>query len=99
MASTILKSVNRAGIPALETIKATLTTTGLTYTFNNHPFVRMPFQGFFVAKITGTPASPTTAVPIYFETDGIPNSSVEVCNATGAGLVTGDLVDGVYLFF
>jgi len=99
MASTVLKFVNRVGIPALETINATQTTTGLTYLFNRHPYINTAFQGFFVAKISGTPAAPQSAVPIYFATDGVANSSVEVCNATGAGLTTGELTDGVYLFF
>lgn len=100
MAITRLKYVNTRGIPALETIRATQNTTGLTFTFNNHPYVNDFFQGFFVAKISGTPAAPQSAVPVYFDTDGVANSSIPVTNATGAGLTTTDFLgDGVYLFF
>lgn len=100
MAITRLKFINRFGIPSMETIKATLTTTGLTYTFNNHPFVHDNFQGFFVVKVSGTPSAPQSAVNVYFDTDGIEGSSVPVYNAAGTQLTTGTFPgNGVFLFF
>lgn len=92
--------VNKAGIPCLESIRATQTTTGLTFTFRNHANVSSYFQGLFLVKISGTPAAPTPAVPVFFDTDGLSNSSVAVSNSTGAGYTTADFPgDGVYLMF
>lgn len=100
MALTRLSFVNTRGIPCLATIRAAQSSTGLTFFFNSHPYVNNYFQGLFVVKVVGTPAAPTTAVPVYFETDGVSGSSIAVNNSTGAGLTTSDFPgDGVYLFW
>lgn len=102
MANKRINRVNTLGIPTIESIKATLTTTALTFTFNNHPQVSDYFQGLFIVKISGTPTPPSgaTAVAVYFDTDGLPGSAVAVCNSTGAGLTSSDFPgDGVYLMF
>lgn len=88
------------GIPCLESIRATQNTTGLTFTFRNHANVSDYFQGMFIVKISDTPSAPTPAVAVYFDTDGLSNSSVAVANSTGAGFATDDFPgDGVYLMF
>ena len=100
MALTRLNFVNRIGIPTLATTGATLTTTGLTYSFNNHPFMGISFQGIFIVKIAGTPTAPSTAVPVYFTTENVDNSTVALCNAAGTALTTSTFPgDGVYICF
>ena len=99
-AMTRLNFVNKVGIPTIATTGATLTDTGLTYSFNNHPYIRLGFQGLFVVKVSSTPTAPSTAVPVYFTTTGVSNSTVEVCNAAGTALTTSTFPgDGVYVFF
>lgn len=98
MANTILRFVNTRGIPCIETIGATLTTTGETFSFNSHPFLRTTFQGLFAVKVSGTPTAPETAVPIYFTTSG--GGTVQLYDAAGTALTTATWPgNGVYLFW
>lgn len=100
MAITRLTFVNQRGIPTLETVGNTLTTTELTYSFNRHPALNMVFQGVFIVKVTDTPTAPSTAVPIYFDSVGVSNSSIAVTNAAGTALTTATWPgDGIYIFF
>ena len=100
MALTRLNFVNSRGIPCLETVSASLTTTGETYTFNSHPYIAANFQGLFAVKVSGTAAAPTDAVPIYFTTAGVGNSTVQVFDAAGTALTTATWPgDGVFLFW
>lgn len=100
MAITRLNFVNQRGIPTLETVGNTLTTTGSTYSFNSHPAFSLVFQGVFIVKVSGTPTAPSTAVPIYFDSAGVNNSSIAVTNAAGTALTTATWPgDGVYMFF
>lgn len=100
MASTLLRFVNSRGIPTIESTGETLTTEGETFTFNSHPFVHSNFQGLIIVKISGTATAPSTAVPIYFTTNGVPNSTVGVYSAAGTAITTSTWSgDGVYLFF
>lgn len=100
MAITRLNFVNKLGIPALETISATLTTTGETFYFNRHPAFDIYFQGIFLVKVSGTETAPDTAVPIYFDSVGTNNTKTPVYNAAGTALTTATWPgDGVYLFF
>lgn len=100
MALNRLNFVNSRGLPVLESIRATLTTTGLTFTFNNHPYVNNYFQGLFIVKLTGTPTAPSTAVPVYFDTDGVSGSSVALNDTNATAITTGTFSgDGVYLCF
>lgn len=98
MALTRINFVNSRGIPCLETISASLSETAETYTFNYHPDFAMNFQGLFAVKVTGTPAAPTDAVPIYFASGGAP--TVQVFDAAGTALTTETWPgNGVYLFW
>lgn len=100
MAITRLNFVNTRGIPTLETIGNTLTTTSSTYTFNTHPTFNAIFQGIFIVKVSDTPTAPSTAVPIYFNSTGLSNSSIAVTNAAGTALTTANWPgDGIYIFF
>jgi hypothetical protein len=97
---SILKNVNRGGVPCMETVGATLSTSALTYTFNPHPFVGNFFQGLFAVKVSGTPTAPTTAVPVNFTTEGVGGSTVVLYDAAGKELTTATWPgDGVYLFW
>jgi hypothetical protein len=94
---TPLRYSNRFGFPCIESTSATLTTTGLTYTFNRHPYVNNYFYGGLFVKLESTPTAPSTAVPVYFETQG--NSAVAVLDKNGTALTTANIADGIYLAF
>lgn len=94
---TPLRYSNRNGFPCIESIGANLTTTGLTYTFNRHPFVNNYFYGGLFVKLNGTPTAPSTAVPVYFLTQNGPTT--EVLNKAGVAMTTADIADGIYLAF
>lgn len=98
--ATRLKAVNQKGWPTIESTGVTLTTTAETFSFAAHPYVGLPFQGGLYIKISGTPAAPTTAVPINFTTTGVADSTVAVHNAQGAALTTATFPgDGIYIGF
>lgn len=96
----VLKFANRLGFPCIETTDVTLTTTEETFTFQNHPYLKIRFQGGFFIKVTGTNTAPTTAVPIKFNTQGVANSAVSVYDAQGTELTTATWPgDGIYLMW
>lgn len=94
---TPLRYSNRNGFPCIESTAATLTTTGLTYAFNRHPYVNNYFYGGLFIKLTGTPTAPTTAVPVYFLTQG--SNTTEVLDKNGAAITTATIADGIYIAF
>lgn len=99
MANVIVKRVNTRGIPAIESISVNLDTTKETFVFNNHVNVSDYFQGFFVVKISGTPTAPGTAVPVYFKTEGVLDSDIQLFDVIGNEVTTAIFKDGVYLCF
>lgn len=100
MAISRLNFVNKLGIPALETINATLTTTGETFYFNRHPAFDIYFQGIFLVKVSGSETAPETAVPIYFDSVGSTSTKTQVYNSAGTEITTATWPgDGIYLFF
>lgn len=96
---TPLRYTNRNGFYCIESTNADLTSTGLTYTFNRHPFVNNYFYGGLYIKISDTPTAPTTAVPVYFITSGLSNSQTAVLDKNGNAVTTATIADGIYLAF
>lgn len=100
MASTILKTVNGAGIPCIETTGVTLTSTNVIFSFNSHPFIRSNFSGLIVVKISNAFTAPETPVPIQFVTTGIPGTIQNVLSSNYTQLTTANWPgEGIYLFF
>lgn len=98
---SVLKFSNQGGFPLLESTAVTTDgTTSTTISFNPHRFTLSNrfYGGFWVKvaqEITGTN-------PIFFNTVGIPNSSVPVYNNAGEQLTGTDLAGTggqIYLFF
>ena len=94
---TPLRYSNRNGFPCIENTNTTLTSTGITYTFNKHPFINNYFYGGLFVKLTNTPTAPTTAVPVYFLTQG--SNTIEVLDKNGVAVTTATIADGIYLAF
>lgn len=88
MATTILRFVNQRGIPCIEDIGVSLTTTAATFSFNRHPFVGNNFSGLILVKITSTFTAPATAVNIVFTTAGVSNSDQILYKSDGTTPVT-----------
>lgn len=88
MANTILRFVNQGGIPCIEDTGVVLTTTGATFSFNRHPFVRNNFSGLILVKIVSTFTAPGTAVDIKFTTTGVANSDQTVFESDTTTAVT-----------
>lgn len=98
--ATILRRVNGAGIPCIESTAVNLTTTAATFTFNAHPLVRNNFSGLILVRISNSFTAPADAVPVQFVTSGVPNSTQEVLTFNGTAVTTADWEgEGVYLFF
>lgn len=100
MADTILKFVNRNGIPCIQSNGVNLTTTAATFSFDPHPFVGSRFAGLIAVKIRDGFTSPTTAVPIQFTTTGVPNSTMTLQGYGNQVVSTADWAgQGIYLAF
>lgn len=99
MANVPVKKVNRLGIPTIANIGANLATDRLTVTFNNHPNVSDFFQGEFDVLLQNLPEAPETAVPIYFNTDGLLGSEKQVFDCKGTAVTTANLSNGVWKCF
>ncbi len=99
MGNTSIKRVNRLGVPTIANIGSSLTTARETITFNNHPNLSDNFQGHFTAYISNLPTAPTTAVPVYFNTDGVLGSDKQVFDCKGTAVTTSNLTNGVWPCF
>lgn len=95
----IVTRVNRLGIPAIKTIRATLGEDRLTLTFAPHANVSDFFQGLFLVYITSLPTLPTTPVDIYLNTEGYLGSDKQLFTPQGEAVQTNVVAVGVYLCF
>lgn len=90
---------NRAGIPRVESTSVSVSTTGVTYTFNSDISFAKNFSGLVLVKINqAVPSDTTTTLPVYFSstTDG----AKEVQTYGGTALTVADLKDtGIYLTY
>lgn len=87
---------NRNGIPRLEATGVTVSTTAVTFSFQNHPFLNVPFAGLILFKLPSFTA-PTTAVPIVFDTNG---KTQNLTKLGGDNVTSSDInQSGVYLAY
>ena len=99
--AAIVKRVNTRGIPCIKSVRAELSTTRLTLTFENHLNVSDFFQGLFLVYITSVPADAATTenIPIYFSTEGYQGSEKQLFTPQTAPVFANEVKEGVHLCF
>lgn len=91
---------NRFGIIGIESVGTpAVTTTDITFKFQDHPYVNAPFNGALIVRITtAAPTGGDGTLPVFFQTGN--NARVAVTKADGAPLTAADvLTTGYYWFF
>lgn len=95
----IIIPFNRKGVFGIRSIGTpTVTATDLTFHFEEHPYVQMPYNGILIVNITtGAPVG-GTAVPVFFQTGN--GAKVAVTKEGGTPLLSTDVeASGYYLLF
>lgn len=96
----VLRYVNGRGIPCIESVSAVLTDTGLTFGFNRHLNADNMFSGLIAVKVENTFTAPETAVPVYFTTQGVSGSTVQLTTFDGEAVTTTTWTGtGIHLVF
>lgn len=80
-------TVNKNGIPRLEAINIPVvdSSNNLTYDFNRHRFLDLPYVGLIIFKLPKVTAA-TTAGNVYFTSGG--SNQTQVYDQTGTALVS-----------
>lgn len=87
---------NRQGIPRLEATGVSVGSSSVTYSFQSHRFLSVPYSGLILFKLPSYTA-PTTAVPVIFNTNGTAQS---VTTLDGAEVTSSELnKSGIYLAY
>lgn len=88
---------NRMGIPRLEDVGVTVTSTNVIYNFRNHPLFQTPFNGLIIFKLSAIPSGTTSTLPITFEST---SRQQELTKIGGVAATVGDITgEGIYLAF
>lgn len=92
---------NRRGIFGIKSVGVpTLTDTDVTFHFEPHPYVQMPYNGILIVNITTpVPTGATGTEPVYFKTGDA--ARVAVTKGDGDPLTAADVLESGYflLFF
>lgn len=90
---------NRKGIYGIRSVGTpTVTTTDITFKFEEHPYVQAPYNGILIVNITTGAPTGGTAVPVFFQTGNY--AKVAVTKENGAPLLSTDVeATGYYLLF
>lgn len=91
---------NKRGVYGIKSVGTpTVTTTDITFHFEEHPFVQSPYNGILIVNIgVGSPTGGEGTLPVYFQTGN--GAKVAVTKADGAPLTAADvLTSGYYLLF
>lgn len=76
-------NVNINGIPTLSSNSVSVTTTNVSFDFNNHTNVGRPFRGLLIVRLAQViPTGTTTTLPIQFTTGGSNPKTVTTFNGT-----------------
>lgn len=96
--ANVIFPFNRRGIYGIKTVGApTETDTAVTFQFEAHPYVQMPYNGILIVNVSVAPTTAATA-QVYFRTGT--DNPVPVTKGDGEPLVGTDLAEtGYYLFF
>lgn len=96
----MLRMANKFGIPCLEVQNIVVNSTNVVFQFAEHPAFRENFQGLFLIRNTKTFTAPETALPVVFETIGVPGSQVAITGVGGAAITSTQLTPtGIWLLF
>lgn len=90
---------NKRGIYGIRSVGTpTVTATDITFKFEEHPYVQMPYNGILIVNITTGAPIGGTAVPVFFQTGNYPK--VAVTKENGSPLLSTDVeASGYYLLF
>lgn len=87
------------GIPTLSSNSVSVTTTNVTFDFNNHRNVGRPFRGLVIVRLAqAIPAGTTDTLPIIFTSGG--GNAQEVTTFNGEPVTVADIPGtGVYILW
>lgn len=90
-------NVNQTGIPTLSSLGVQVSTTAVSYDFNNHPNVGRPFRGLIVIRLAqAIPEGTTTTLPIQFTSGG--GNGITLTGFNGEAVTVADIAGtGIYL--
>jgi len=87
---------NKGGIPRLEATSVSVGTSNVTFSFQPHNFLSVPYSGLILFKLPSYTA-PTTAVPVVFNTNG---KTQAVTTINGEEVTSAELNgSGIYLAY
>ena len=92
-------NVNQTGIPTLKSLSVNVSTSNVSFDFNNHRNVGRPFRGLLIINLAqAIPTGTTDTLPIVFTSGGSNPQSVTEKGGTEETVadITGT---GVYLFW
>ena len=92
-------NVNQNGIPTISSNSVSVSTTAVSFDFNNHRNVGRPYRGLLVVRLAqAIPTGTTDTLPIQFTSDG--GNAQPVTTFNGDAVTVADIPGtGVYLFW
>ena len=90
MASTILKCVNKNGIPTIESNGLIQDKDNATFIFNKHLYTNNPFAGLIIVKIRQEDTVTSCDAFIRFSTYGVENSTKQLTGYNDKYIKSGD---------
>ncbi len=89
---------NRFGIFGITSVGTpAVTTTEVTFTFTDHPYVSSPYNGLLLVNVTtAIPTGTTGTLPIVFKTGNVTKAATKV---GGVPLTAADVPSTGYLLF
>ena len=90
-------NVNREGIPALRSLSVAVTTTQVSFDFNNHRNVGAPFRGLLILNLAqAIPTGTTPTLPVVLTSDG--GNAQPLTTFNGTAVTVADIAGtGIYL--
>lgn len=92
-------NTNQFGIPTLSSNSVSVTTTAVSFDFNNHRNVGRAFRGLLIVRLAqAIPAGTTDTLPIIFTSDG--SNATPVTTFNGDPVTVADIPGtGVYILW
>lgn len=93
-----LKFANTHGIPCIESLGVSVSTTAVSFNFAEHKFLDYNFQGLLLVRINQTFEAPTTAVPVQFVSGNV--ATQKLLDLSSADVMSDTFnKTGIYLCF
>lgn len=92
-------SVNQNGIVTLSSNSVSVSTTAVSFDFNNHRNIGRPYRGLLIVRLAqAVPTGTTDTLPVQFTSDG--GNAQPVTTFNGEAVTVADIPGtGVYLFW